>query len=49
MPVAKKFNIRGVPRLIMLNAKTGETIDDNCLKAVKETGPIAIEAMLGKC
>ena len=46
--LAQKFNVRGVPRLIMLNAHTGETIDADCLKAVKETGPVSIEKMLSK-
>ena len=44
--IAQKFNVRGVPRLIMLNAQTGAVINDNCLNKVKETGPVAIEEFI---
>ena len=33
----------------MLNAKTLETIDDNCLKKIEQEGPMAIEEFLAKC
>ena len=40
--VAKNFDVKGVPRLIMLNSATGEVLDDNCLKLVEKSGPVAI-------
>ena len=46
--VAQQFNVKGVPRLIMVNSATGAVIDDNCLDKVKNTGPIAIEEFLSK-
>ena len=29
--VAKNFNVRGVPRLVMLNGATGDVLDEDCL------------------
>ena len=34
--VAKNFNVRGVPRLVMLNCATGEVLDDDCLKLIEK-------------
>ena len=41
---AQKFNVRGVPRVVMLNAATGEVVDSDCLKKLENEGPMAIEA-----
>ena len=30
-PAAKHFGVRGLPRLVVLNAKTGATINDNAV------------------
>ena len=43
---AKAFNVRGVPRLVMLNAQTGETLNDNYLDEVKTEGPVAVERLV---
>ena len=41
--IGKKFSVRGVPRLIVLNAKTGEVIDDNAKEKVEQHGPAQVE------
>jgi nucleoredoxin len=43
--VAKKFEVRGVPRLIILKAD-GTVVDDNAVKKVLAEGPAAIEGYL---
>ena len=48
--LAQKYNVRGVPQLIMLNAKTGDVVSNgNCVNQIKQTGPVALEEMLSKC
>jgi nucleoredoxin len=43
--VAKKFEVRGVPRLIVLKPD-GTVIDSNGVKKVSSEGPAAIEQYL---
>ena len=45
-PAAKHFGVRGLPRLVVLNAKTGATINDNAVQIVTEQGPVIIEQWL---
>jgi nucleoredoxin len=45
--VAKKFDVRGVPRLIVLKAD-GTVINDNAVKKVTNEGPGAFEEFLSK-
>ena len=42
-PAAKRFGVRGLPCLVVLNAKTGETINDNAVSIVTQQGPVIIE------
>ena len=41
-PAAKHFTVRGLPRLVVLNAATGATINDNAVGIVTEQGPVII-------
>jgi hypothetical protein len=43
---AKKFNVKGVPRLVMLRASDGKLLSEQCLEDVKKNGPVAIERFL---
>ncbi len=43
--VAKKFEVRGVPRLIILKAD-GTVVDKDAVKKVTSEGPAAIEGYL---
>ena len=43
--LAKKFEIRGVPRLIILKPD-GTVVDDNAVRRVTQEGPGALEAYL---
>jgi hypothetical protein len=45
--LAKKFGVKGVPRLIVLKAD-GTSIDEDCVGKVKAEGPVAIEEFLAK-
>ena len=40
---AKHFGVRGVPRLVVLNGKTGATVNDNAVQILIEQGPVIIE------
>ena len=42
-PAAKFFQVRSLPRLIVLNAKTGATINDNAVGIITEQGPVILE------
>lgn len=46
--LAKKFEVRGVPRLIIVNRATGEVIDQNGVQKVTMEGPAAIEEYIAK-
>jgi len=46
--LAKKFEVRGVPRLIIVNRATGEVIDQNAVQKVTMEGPGAIEEFIAK-
>ena len=45
-PAAKHFQVRGLPRLIVLNAKTGAPVNDNAVQIVTEQGPVILEEWL---
>jgi len=47
--VVKHFNIKGLPRLIVFNAKTKEVLDSDAVERVTEQGPVIIEQWLAKC
>ena len=47
-PAAKHFGVRGLPRLVVLNAKTGATLNDNAVQIVTEQGPVIIEQWLSQ-
>jgi len=46
MENAKRFKIKGVPRLIMLRASDGHVISDQCYEKVKDSGPLAFDEFL---
>ena len=39
MSNAKRFKIKGVPRLIMLKVSDGSIIDEQCYEKVRDQGP----------
>ena len=41
--IAKKFQIKGLPVLIVLSAATGEVICNNGVESVTELGPVMLE------
>ena len=41
--ISKKYKVRGIPRLIVLNAQTGEVVNDNAKELVEQNGPAVIE------
>ena len=45
-PAAKHFKVRGLPRLVVLNAKTGASVCEDAVKIVIEQGPVIIEQWL---
>ena len=45
-PAAKHFQVRGLPRLVVLNAQTGATVHENAVGIVTEQGPVIIEQWL---
>jgi hypothetical protein len=47
-PAAKFFNVRGLPRLVVLNAATGATVNDNAVGIITEQGPVILEQWLGQ-
>lgn len=46
--LAKKFDVRGVPRLVILNKATGEVLEQNGVQKLMMEGPSAIETYLSK-
>ena len=46
--VAKTFKVRGVPRLVVLNAKTGAVIADQAVEIISAQGPVIIEEWIEK-
>ena len=47
-PIAKLFKVKGLPRLIVLNAKTLEVLNEDAVKIVNEQGPVILEEWLEK-
>ena len=47
-PIAKHFKVKGLPRLIVLNAKTMEILNDNAVQIVTEQGPVIIDEWMEK-
>ena len=43
---AKHFGVRGLPTLVVLNAKTGETIEGSAVSIVTQQGPVIIDQWL---
>jgi len=43
---AKKFGVKGVPRLIILRASDGKVLSNHCHEMVTKKGPLAIEEFL---
>ena len=48
-PLATKYEVKGVPVLVMLNAKTGEVLSKNCIQKLEKTGPMAVSEFMEKC
>lgn len=46
-PIAKKYEVKGVPRLIVIKPD-GTVLDQNGVKKITEEGPAAIEEYLSK-
>ena len=46
--IGKTFKVKGVPRLIVLNAKNGDVIHDNAHTTIAEQGPVIIEEWISK-
>ena len=46
MENAKRFKVKGVPRLVMLRVSDGEILSYQCYEEVKKQGPVAIEGFL---
>jgi nucleoredoxin len=44
-PIAKQFKVKGLPQLIVVNAK-GDVVMSQAVSTVTEKGPIAIEAWI---
>ena len=42
-PAARHFKVRGLPRLVVLNAKTGDVICDDAVNIVTQQGPVILE------
>jgi len=45
---AKKFNVRGVPRLVMLRPSDGKILSEQCYEKVRDQGPMAFEFFLSQ-
>ena len=43
MQNAKKFKVKGVPRLVMLRVSDGEILHEQCYEQVKKDGPVFVE------
>lgn len=46
MDNAKRFKIKGVPRLIMIRVADGKVLSEQCYETVRDQGPVAIEEFL---
>jgi nucleoredoxin len=46
--LAKKFDVRGVPRLVIVNKATGAVIEQNAVQKIMMEGPSAVEEYIGK-
>ncbi len=46
-PIAKKFEVKGVPRLIIIKPD-GTVLEQNGVKKITDEGPVAIEEYLSK-
>ena len=46
--LAKKYDVRGVPRLVIINKATGEVLEQNGVQKLMMEGPTAIEEYLAK-
>jgi nucleoredoxin len=46
MDNAKRFKVKGVPRLVMLRVSDGEILSYQCYEKVRDQGPMAIEEFL---
>ena len=47
-PAAQHFKVRGLPRLVVLNAKTGATVCDDAVSIVTQQGPVILEQWLAQ-
>ena len=45
-PAAKHFKVKGLPRLVVINAKTGASICEDAVEVVTQQGPVIIEEWL---
>ena len=43
---AKHFKVKGLPRLVVINAKTGASICEDAVEVVTQQGPVIIEEWL---
>ena len=48
-PAAKHFKVKGLPRLVVINAKTGASICEDAVGIVTQQGPVIIEEWLESC
>ena len=46
--IAKTFKVKGVPRLVVLNAKTGAVINDTAVNVITEQGPVIFDEWFEK-
>ena len=46
MSNAKRFKVKGVPRLVMLRVSDGKVLSEQCYEKVNKEGPAAIEQFL---
>jgi hypothetical protein len=46
MENAKRFKIKGVPRLVMIRAADGKVLSEQCYEKVRDQGPVAIDEFL---
>ena len=47
-PIAKHFKVKGLPRLIVLNAKNMEIVHEDAVAIVTEQGPVILDEWLEK-
>ena len=43
---AKTFKVKGVPRLVIVNARTGEVMNDSAVETVTQQGPVILDQWL---